>query len=138
MIKKKILLLLVFSTVSFGIGYYLAKIYDCGNSSFCNFLYFRVGDALFYGMGALALIFFILLLVPRAFNAWKMFAIWFVPLAALLFIFIPEPQGFDLLTPEPQKVFQWVSGFYIVVSVFIIFGNLFLQNFKKSTQPPSQ
>lgn len=118
--KKQIVALGIISLIVLAAGYYIAKVYECGNSLFCNFLYFRVGDALLYGMGALVIVFIVLYLVPQAYGTWKKFAIWFVPLAALVFIFTPEPQGFDLLTPYPEQVFQWVSVLYVLVSLAII------------------
>lgn len=80
----------------------------------------RLGKGLFYGMGALTLVFIILLFIPRAFQAWKKFAIWFVPLAALLFVIYPEPSSGDFFSPYPEQVFQWVSALYILISVVII------------------
>jgi len=48
----------------------------------CHRLLMDNGIRLFYGMGALALVFLILLFVPQAVSAWKKFAIWYVPIAA--------------------------------------------------------
>ena len=80
----------------------------------------RLGKGLVYGMGALVLVFSVLFFIPRAFSAWKKFAIWFVPLAALLFIVYPEPGSGDYFSPYPEQVFQWVSAFYVLVSLTII------------------
>ena len=118
--KKYIKIFASLSFVGLIVGYYLSKIYECGNSLFCNFIYFRVGDGLLYGTGALFVVFVVLYLMPDTFNAWKKFAVWFVPLATLVFIFTPEPQGLDLLTPYPEQVFQWVSAIYVIVSLVII------------------
>jgi hypothetical protein len=126
--NKQIIGLLAFSLIGFGIGYVLTNSVKFGiciannvvtDASCINF-YERVGDPLFYGMGALALVFFILLFSPRTFYVWKKFAIWFVPLAALLFIFYTDPGSGDLFLPYPEQVFQWVSGFYVLVSAVII------------------
>ncbi len=111
--------LLVLSLVGFGIGYFLLRVYDCGYSVFCANLITR-SFALYYGMPALALVFFVLLFVPSAFTAWKKFAIWFVPLATLLFIFYPSPGSGDYFSPYPKQVFQWVSCLYVIVSAIII------------------
>ncbi len=86
----------------------------------CINFYERVGDPLFYGMGALALVFLLLLFVPHAFHAWRKFAIWFVPLAALLFIAYQEPGSGDYFSPYPEQVFQWVSVLYVLISIIII------------------
>lgn len=80
----------------------------------------RLGKALFYGSGALALVFLILLFVPQAFPAWKKFAVWFVPLAALLFVVYPEPGSGDLFSPYPEQIFRWVSALYVIISALII------------------
>jgi hypothetical protein len=117
--NKLILVFFIFSLIGFAVGYYLLKIYDCEYSVFCYNLATRA-FALYYGMPALALVFSMLLFIPRALDAWKKFAIWFVPLAALLFIFYPEPGSGDLFSPYPEQIFQWVSALYVVVSVVII------------------
>lgn len=80
----------------------------------------RIGDPLFYGGLALSVVSILLLLAPVGFSLWKKFAVWFVPLAALLFIFYPEPGAWDFLSPMPEQLFQWVSVLYVVVSVLII------------------
>jgi hypothetical protein len=122
--NKQIIGLLAFSLIGFGIGYVLTNstIFNlCSHDQYaCRALLNRIGDPLFYGMGALALVFFILLFSPRTFYVWKKFAIWFVPLAALLFIFYTDPGSGDLFLPYPEQVFQWVSGFYVLVSAVII------------------
>ncbi|MEX0916962.1 MAG: hypothetical protein WDZ90_00315 [Candidatus Paceibacterota bacterium] len=122
--KKISLYLFVFSAVGFAVGYILTNSVSfeiCAQTEYsCRDLYNNIGDPLFYGFGALAIVFLILVFVPQAFSAWKKFAIWFVPLTALLFIFYPEPSSGDLLSPFPEQVFQWVSAFYVVVSAAII------------------
>lgn len=114
--------------VGFGMGYVLTNSVKFGicvsnnivTDALCINLYERIGDPLFYGVGALALVFLILLFSQRAFFAWKKFAIWFIPFAALLFIFYPEPGSGDLFSPYPEQIFQWVSGLYVLVSIVII------------------
>lgn len=101
-------------------GIYISNIYACGYSVFCYNLVFHIGQPLMYGGGALAIVFVLLSVFPKAFDAWRKFAIWFVPLAALLFIFYPNPGSGDLLAPMPEQVFQWVSVVYLVVSGIII------------------
>mgnify|MGYP001565301120 FL=1 len=77
-------------------------------------------EGLFYGMSALALVFLLLLFLPNAFPAWKKFAKWFIPLAALLFIFYQGPSSGDYFSPYPEQAFQWVSVLYVVISILII------------------
>lgn len=122
--NKQILIPPVLSFVGFGVGYILTNstIFNfCLHDQYvCRTLLNRIGDPLFYGAGALAAVFFILLFTSRAFSAWKKFAVWFIPLAALLFIFYPEPGSGDLFSPYPEQVFQWVSGLYLLISIVII------------------
>jgi len=73
-----------------------------------------------------------LLAVPQAFRAWKRFAIWYVPLAAILFIIWPEPKGGmgvipSVLGPSPEQAFFWISTLYVAVSGIIIFRAYFRQ-----------
>lgn len=98
---------------------YLILGLDLNASAMGDFLV-KLGKGVFYGSGALALVFLALLFVPRAFSAWKKFAIWFVPLAALLFAVYPNPGSGDLFAPYPEQIYQWVSGFYVLVSAAII------------------
>jgi uncharacterized membrane protein len=121
------------SIVAFSVAYVLTNSYqfglcfsDVATNSFdvsCHHFYERLANPLFYGMGALTLIFLLLLFVPRAFSAWWKFAIWFVPLAAVIFIFAPEPQGWVSPVPAPEQVFQWVSALYVLISIVIIAWN---------------
>lgn len=116
--------LLIVSLLGFGIGLVLKSSIEFSlcliSEPTCINDLTWMGDALYYGAGALMLIFFILLFTPRAFSAWKKFAIWFVPLATLLFIFYPDPGSGDLFSPYPEQVFQWVSGLYVIISLIII------------------
>jgi hypothetical protein len=117
--KKKLIIAAILSGLGFGVGCYLKYFYDCGYSISCYHLH-TVSNAIYYGMGALAIIFLVLLFLPSAYPAWKKFAIWFIPLAALLFIFYPEPGAGDLFAPYPVQIYQWVSGLYLIISLLII------------------
>ena len=90
------------------------------NASATGDMLVRLGKSLFYGMPALALVFLVLVFLPQAFPALKKFAVWFIPLAALLFIFYPDPGSGDYFSPYPEQVFQWVSILYVVISILII------------------
>ncbi len=126
--ENKTLSLFVLSIIGFGVGYILTNstqfniciANEVVTDATCINFYERVGDPFFYGMGALAIVFLILLFIPQAFPAWKKFAIWFIPLAALLFIFYPEPGSGDFFSPYPEQIFQWVSGLYVLVSLIVI------------------
>ncbi|KKT14132.1 MAG: hypothetical protein UW83_C0036G0003 [Parcubacteria group bacterium GW2011_GWD1_44_9] len=125
---NKILSLLALSAIGFGVGYILTNSTQFNiciankvvTDAACINFYERVGDPLFYGMGALTIVFLILLFLPQAFPAWKKFAIWFIPLATLLFIFYPDPGSGDYFSPYPEQVFRWVSGLYVLVSLIIV------------------
>lgn len=118
-VKKITFGLLFLSLIGWGIGVFLLKFYACGNSIFCYNLTTR-SFALYYGMPALALVFFILIFTQQAFPAWKKFAIWFIPLATLLFIFYPDPGSGDYFSPYPEQIFRWVSILYVIISILII------------------
>lgn len=101
-------------------SYYLGWIYSCGYSIACYNFTFHLTHPIFYGGLALSIVFVLLIAFPKAYGAWKKFAIWFVPLAALLFVFYPTPGSGDFLTPMPEQLFQWVSALYVVISGIII------------------
>jgi len=129
-LKNKTILLLVISVIGTVFGFFFTNSYrynlcfrDLSTLTFdasCAAGYEKLGDPLFYGFFALSIIFFILLFLPHTFKAWKKFALWFIPLATLLFIFYPEPGSGDYFSPYPEQVFQWVSAFYVGASLGII------------------
>lgn len=102
------------------VGYYFAYVYECSYSVGCYNLIFNVAHPVMYGGAALTVVFVLLYAFPQAFSTWKKFAVWFVPLAALLFIFYPDPGSGDLLSPMPEQLFQWISVLYVAVSSLII------------------
>ena len=95
----------------------------------CVNLLERIGDPMFYGGGALLAVFILLLLMPKAVPTWKKFAIWFVPITTLLFIFYPDPGSGDLFSPYPETVFQFMSALYVFISITLI-GYSYLHNKK--------
>ncbi len=126
--QKKPFLFLIGSFLGFCVGYILTNsvefricIYEgLKRDPACLNFFERIGDPLFYGMGALSIVFLLLIFMPKAFPAWNKFAVWFVPLAAFLFIFYPDPGSGDLFSPYPETVFRWVSGAYVVISAAVI------------------
>lgn len=120
MSRRSLLLFLGSSLVLSMSGYVALNGYDCGYSVFCYRFFTRVADPFMYGGAALSIVFLLLLAFPQAISVWKKFAVWFVPLAALLFIFYPEPGAWDFLSPMPEQLFQWVSLLYVVISTFLI------------------
>src|SRR3989344_2265936 len=117
--RKIVLSSFMFSFVGLGLGIFLLKFYNCGYSIFCYNL-ITISKALFYGMSALSLVFLLLLFIPQAFLVWKKFAVWFLPIATLLFIFYPDPGSGYYFSPYPEQIFQWVSIIYVFISVVII------------------
>lgn len=121
---------LIGSIIIFFAGYCLTNSYEfgiCFSSTeanifdvSCHQMFERVGNPLFHGGAALAIVFALLYAFPHAFSVWKKFAIWFIPLAVLLFIFYPNPGSGDFLAPMPEQLFQWVSALYVIVSAIII------------------
>ncbi len=83
-------------------------------------LLIRVGKALVYGMGALAIVFLVLLSAQQAVPTWKKFAKWYIPFATLFFIFYSDPGSGNYFAPYPEQVFKWLSGIYVVASFWII------------------
>lgn len=128
--RKVIGLSLIFSTALLIAGYFLSSSYEFGlcysnleTLTFdvsCHAAYEKIGATLFYGMSALAIVFFILLFTPSAFPAWKKFAKWFIPIATLIFIFYSGPGSGDYFSPYPEQVYKWISILYVIVSVILI------------------
>lgn len=116
--RKITFLFLFVSLLGLLVGYLL--LHSDLNASDTGDILVRLGKSLFYGMPALAFVFLILVFLPQAFSAWKKFAVWFIPIAILLFIFYPDPSPGDYFSPYPEQIFRWVSIFYVVASIFII------------------
>ncbi len=125
--RKKIIWLLILSLICFGVGWYLKNSIEFNlcliSQPTCINKLTWIGNAIYYGIGALAFIFLILAFAPQAFSAWKKFAVWFIPLATLLFIFYPDPGSGDYFSPYPEQIFQWVSILYVIISLVIIIWN---------------
>lgn len=97
----------------------------------CSILLNKIGEPLFYGMMALSTVFLLLTIIPSAFNPWKNFAIWFVPIATVIFATYKGPGGgFMDPTPYPEQVFQWISILYVVISLIIIGASIYKSRVK--------
>ncbi len=139
--KKITFWLLILCFIGLGAGFILTNsikfdicvVNEVTTDASCINFYERIGNPLFYGMSVLALVFLVLTFVPQAFSAWKKFAVWFIPIAALLFIFYPDPGSGDYFSPYPEQIFQWVSILYIVISVVIIGRSLVGKGKKKTS-----
>lgn len=118
--RKKIFLLSFIPVIGFAVGYFLLNIYECGVSVACYDLQTKA-NALYYGMGSLIIVSFFLLLFPQAFNSWKKFAIWFLPIMAVLFAIQDDKgSGFMEISPSSVQIFQWLSILCIVISLVVI------------------
>lgn len=116
--KKRSLSLLAVSSLGLIFGYLVLQTEL--QASAAGDALIKTGTILVYGCGALACVFLLLSVVHEAFSSWKKFAIWFVPLAALLFVFYPVPGSGDLFAPDPEQIYQWVSVAYVLISLGII------------------
>lgn len=126
--KRNIIYLFAGSLVFLGVGLFFKNSIEFNlcliSEPACIDKYTSLGNILFYGMRALALVFLVLLFTPQAFPKWKKFAVWFVPLTTILFIFYPNPGAGDYFSPYPEQVYQWVSYLYIAISALIILSSL--------------
>ena len=132
-LKYKLFLNVSIAILLFVTGYLLSNstlINLCTTQDYsCRDLYNNLGDPMFYGGGALLAVFILLLLMPKAVPTWKKFAIWFVPVTTILFIFYPDPGSGDLFSPYPETVFQFMSALYVFISITLI-GYSYLHNKK--------
>lgn len=125
--KKSTFLFLLLSFVGIGMGYWLSNSYEFGlcqanyaANTFdvsCHQLFDKIGNALFYGMQGLAVIFALLLLVPTAWQAWKKFAIWYIPFMFIYFAMYKNEGFFSI--PE-KDMYAFFTGVYVLISVVII------------------
>lgn len=127
LLKNKIFWGFVLSFIGAGAGYYLMKIYDCGYSVFCYNLFSHIAPSIFYPSIALALVFLILLFIPRAVRAWWKFAWWYVPIIAFLIITGKADTGGGGIGVVPSNIgpsFQesviGAVAIYIIISLIII------------------
>lgn len=126
---KPRLLISVFFLLALGLllsGYYLVNLHECPISLFCHSLEIK-GYALTYGGAALAIVALFLFLVPNVYKAWKKFAIWATPIVILIFATYSGSGGFDMVSPDPETLFKWISVIYVIVSLLII-GSVALKN----------
>ena len=127
---KKYLLFSILFTIAGSIINYSFRFSLCSlNDPSCINLFHRIGEPILYGGIALSIVFFLLLFTREyAFSAWRKFAIWYVPIAALIMAFYPTPQGgFFVFDPDPSTVSYYLSVVYVVASALIIAVQFFKQ-----------
>ncbi len=132
--RKKFIVALLVSFFGFGAGYLLINSFRlgfCGYSSFCYNSNLRIGHTTYYSFASLSFVFFLLTIFPKTFSVWKYFGYWFIPLAAILLVFYPNPGSGDFLAIYPSMVARWVSEFFAVVSACIIMITAIAQKIKR-------
>lgn len=135
MVRIVIISLLMVSMLTAIAGYIFANSYtfgvchaDYATNTFdvsCHIFFNKLGDPIQYGFTALSIIFALLVFFPVAFSSWLKFAIWYVPLAAILFAIAPTPGGGigaapSVIGPSPEQIYLWGSAIYVLVSMVII------------------
>lgn len=119
-LKKVVFGLFALSLVGLGVGFILGRFAGFGfcqsSDTACIDLMIRIGLPLIYSSGALAVVFFVLLIVPAAWHTWKWVALWYMPFAAELFIFY-KAGTYD---PYPETVFRWLAILYVLISLIVI------------------
>jgi hypothetical protein len=122
--RNKIIWLFAVSLIFLIVGMVFKKSIETGiclsTEPSCINTFTHIGNALYYGMGALAIVFLILIFKSGAVSTWKKFARWYIPIATLIFIFYPNPGSGDFFSPYPEQIFQWLSGAYLFISALII------------------
>lgn len=84
----------------------------------------QVGQPLFMGSFALALVFLILLFLPQPyFKNWLKYAAWYIPVAALWIIMSDVICGGGLglgMCFDKELATWWSSGIYLILSLVVI------------------
>jgi len=134
-IRQWMIVGLVLSVVGAGVGYVFDNNYEYGlcyrndithtRDTSCNNFYNSIGESLTPGMTALAAVLLILILLPRAFPAWKKFAVWAIPITAFIFLIQPESNSGGFMGgvgfgPTNLQVYKWGSIIFFVLSALII------------------
>lgn len=94
------------------------QVYDVS----CHMFYESIGDPLFYGMGALTVIFGVSYLIPNSYRSWQRFAIWYLPLYVSLLVFY-DPGSGNLFSPSTITVYKWTSYVFAFLSILVILFN---------------
>ena len=122
--KQTITIALVLSMIGAVVGYILDHSYDFGvctyNTPSCFWFFERLGSAIFTGSLGLLIVFGLLWLMPKGFNLWKRFAIFYIPFALLVYIGYQDPGSGDFFSPHAVEVFPWISVVYVLMSAVLI------------------
>lgn len=125
MFKKWVFWLFVLSLVGLLMSFVLRNATDfniCLQSEpSCIVSLTKVSIGLFYGMGALAVVFFALLFAPKAVSAWWKFAIFYIPYYIYAVLTAgPSAGQMIYIGMSVQETAIWLSGIYVVVSLVLI------------------
>ncbi len=133
-IKKKKQIVLILSLVLLVVGYVLdnsvsfglCEITERGCKNFLNYN----GHIIFTASQFILAISFILLFVKdKVFELWQKFAVWYLPIVAILIWLIPEPGSGDFLAPSNIMFTKWFFWLYALISlILIIYKTLKLKN----------
>ena len=89
-------------------------------------MYLGGGETIIYGALSLALVFVFLALFPLSFSWWWKFAIWYVPLSLLLFVYVSHQDVrrmstyTQLFSLQPHEIYLWISSLYVLISLLLI------------------
>ncbi len=127
-IKKKKQIVLILSSILLIIAYVITN-----NTSFEFFGFCSPGDPacvndfnyygiiILYAAKPIFLVSLILLFVKdKVFELWQKFAVWYLPIAAILIWLIPEPGSGDFLAPSNIMFTEWFFWLYALISVVLI------------------
>ena len=99
----------------------------CGldRACFSNYPTFSIGEPLAYSMTVLSIVLMILLFVSeQAFNAWKKFAIWAIPIGVILLWLAPTSTpgglGISFFNYTKESASWGVSLLFFIISMSIL------------------
>lgn len=127
------------SIVGIGLGYLFDNLFNIGNcyvngvyksGILCEDFFTNVAGPLIPAAASLSLVFLALFFVPKAFTAWKESTLWFMALAAVLFVAYPTgggPTGFGItgfIGRPASEVYLYTSILFVVASTASIATHL--------------
>jgi hypothetical protein len=110
---------LVISSIGYFLGYFFLHSYDCAPSISCEYLSEKF-LALYYGAGALAVVFAVLVVLNKAVFTWGRFAVWIVPMGAS-FLLLYHPNSWE---PDARDVYRFFGTTYLIISFVLIAWNV--------------
>lgn len=69
-------------------------------------------------------------------SSFALSSLWFLPLAIDILLTYKVNNSYNnYLSPSPVEIYQWLGGFYIIVSIAIIIVTLLYKKFGKNKPP---